>query len=138
MAFAWIPKATVQAAIGGLALIQAKEKKLGQEYLDWGQAMLTTAVFAICLTAPLGAIFINTLGTKWLEYDGDVNMSLDEEQEVTKADSKIAGVSTPEPDAMTDRAPGGKQNKVEPISDGIDDYSINRRKEDNHPIVEEI
>lgn len=138
MAFAWIPKATVQAAIGGLALIQAKEKNLGQEYLDWGQAMLTTAVFAICLTAPLGAIFINTLGTKWLMYDGDINMSLDEEHEVTKADSKIAG-GTPEPDALTDRAPGGRQNKVEPISDGIDDhqYSINR-KVDNHPIVEEI
>jgi len=33
--------------------------------------MLTTAVFAICITAPLGAIMINTLGTKWLEYDGD-------------------------------------------------------------------
>lgn len=32
--------------------------------------MLTTAVFAICITAPLGAIFINTLGTKWLNYDG--------------------------------------------------------------------
>jgi len=33
--------------------------------------MLTTAVFAICITAPLGAIMINTLGTKWLDYDGD-------------------------------------------------------------------
>lgn len=33
--------------------------------------MLTTAVFAIILTAPLGAIMINTLGKKWLEYDGD-------------------------------------------------------------------
>lgn len=32
--------------------------------------MLTTAVFSICLTAPLGAILINTLGTKWLNYDG--------------------------------------------------------------------
>jgi hypothetical protein len=25
------------------------------------------AVFAICITAPLGAIFINTLGPMWLE-----------------------------------------------------------------------
>ena len=33
--------------------------------------MLTTAVFAVIITAPLGAIMINTLGTKWLEYDGD-------------------------------------------------------------------
>lgn len=28
--------------------------------------MLTMAVFAICITAPLGAIFINTLGPMWL------------------------------------------------------------------------
>ena len=49
--------------------------------------MLTTAVFAICLTAPLGAIFINTLGTKWLSYDGDVVMDDDEEDGAnTKAD----------------------------------------------------
>jgi len=41
--------------------------------------MLTTAVFSICLTAPLGAIFINTLGTKWLNYDGDVDMLEDDE-----------------------------------------------------------
>lgn len=31
--------------------------------------MLTMAVFAICITAPLGAIFINTLGPKWLSCD---------------------------------------------------------------------
>lgn len=42
--------------------------------------MLTTAVFAICLTAPLGAIFINTLGTKWLEYDGDIDMGGNDEE----------------------------------------------------------
>lgn len=50
----------------------AEAQKRGlPEYEEWGQAMLTTAVFAIVVTAPLGAIMINTLGTKWLEYDGD-------------------------------------------------------------------
>lgn len=34
-----------------------------------GTAMLTMAVFAICITAPLGAIFINTLGPMWLAND---------------------------------------------------------------------
>lgn len=70
MAFAWIPKATVQAALGGMTLAQAKSDGI-EEYEEYGQAMLTTAVFAICITAPLGAIFINTLGAKWLEYDGE-------------------------------------------------------------------
>lgn len=31
--------------------------------------MLTMAVFAICITAPLGAIFINTLGPRWLDCE---------------------------------------------------------------------
>eukprot|EP00351_Strombidinopsis_sp_SopsisLIS2011_P004956 CAMPEP_0116881272 /NCGR_PEP_ID=MMETSP0463-20121206/13391_1 /TAXON_ID=181622 /ORGANISM="Strombidinopsis sp, Strain SopsisLIS2011" /LENGTH=52 /DNA_ID=CAMNT_0004533065 /DNA_START=1270 /DNA_END=1428 /DNA_ORIENTATION=+ len=31
--------------------------------------MLTCAVFAVVITAPAGAIFINTLGTKWLSHD---------------------------------------------------------------------
>lgn len=70
MAFAWIPKATVQAALGGLTLAEAQKRGL-PDYEEYGQAMLTTAVFAVIITAPLGAIMINTLGTKWLEYDGD-------------------------------------------------------------------
>ena len=70
MAFAWIPKATVQAALGGMTLAQPQERRIKQ-WEEYGQAMLTTAVFAIIITAPLGAIMINTLGTKWLEYDGD-------------------------------------------------------------------
>ena len=70
MAFAWIPKATVQAALGGLTLAKAQERNI-PEYIEFGQAMLTTAVFAVVITAPLGAIMIQTLGTKYLEYDGD-------------------------------------------------------------------
>ena len=70
MAFAWIPKATVQAALGGVCLAEAKKRNIPL-YEDYGVKILTTAVFAICLTAPLGAIMINTLGTKWLEYDGN-------------------------------------------------------------------
>ena len=59
--------------------MRAQADGLTDDYLEWGQAMLTTAVFSICITAPLGAIFINTLGTKWLNYDGDVNMLANEE-----------------------------------------------------------
>ena len=73
MAFAWIPKATVQAALGAMTLAEAQKRDPSLEdynqWIEWGQAMLTTAVFAICITAPLGAIMINTLGTKWLKCD---------------------------------------------------------------------
>lgn len=34
--------------------------------------ILTTAVVAIIFTAPLGAIFINTFGNKWLSHDGEI------------------------------------------------------------------
>lgn len=52
--------------MGGITLAQAQARNL-PEYVEMGTAMLTMAVFAICITAPLGAIFINTLGPMWLE-----------------------------------------------------------------------
>ena len=76
MAFAWMPKATVQAAIGGVVLDTVfatffKNIEDRFEYTEYGTIMLTVAVLAIVITAPLGAILINTLGVKWLSYDGD-------------------------------------------------------------------
>ena len=44
---AYIPKATVQAAIGALPLAMG---------LPRGQVVLTTAVLSILITAPLGAL----------------------------------------------------------------------------------
>lgn len=80
MAFAWMPKATVQAAIGGIVLdtaisIEGVSDSDRVEYIKYGTIILTTAVIAIVITAPLGAILINTLGIKWLSND-----EIDEEQ----------------------------------------------------------
>jgi len=55
--FAYIPKATVQAAIGSIPL------SLG---LPNGQLILTVAVIAILITAPLGAILIDATSKRWL------------------------------------------------------------------------
>ena len=63
--FTWIPKATVQAAIGGAVLDQARADGV-TEYESYGKMMLTTSVMAIIFTAPTGAILTNTLGPKWL------------------------------------------------------------------------
>ena len=41
------------------------------KYIEYGTILLTIAVIAIVFTAPLGAILINTLGIKWLSYDGE-------------------------------------------------------------------
>lgn len=55
---AYIPKATVQAAIGGIPLSMG---------LACGQTILTSAVIAIIITAPLGAIIIDKTYKKVLE-----------------------------------------------------------------------
>ena len=57
MAFAWMPKATVQAALGPVFLDNCI--KYGKD--DWipmGEEILTLAVLSILITAPLGAVCI--------------------------------------------------------------------------------
>lgn len=56
--FAYTPKATVQAAIGGLPLAMG---------LSCGNIVLTVSVIAILLTAPLGAFIIDLTYKKLLE-----------------------------------------------------------------------
>lgn len=59
-AFSYIPKATVQAAIGGIPLA------LG---LGCGNIVLTVAVMGILITAPVGAALIDTSHKKMLERE---------------------------------------------------------------------
>merc|ERR1719447_2593399 len=66
MAFAWMPKATVQAALGPIFLDNAI--KYGRtEWQPMGEEILTLAVLSILITAPLGAISILAFGPKLLE-----------------------------------------------------------------------
>lgn len=71
---AWIPKATVQAALGSVPLdivLTYKDDTDSDfdEYKRWGEQILVTAVVAILITAPIGLICINALGEKWLTLD---------------------------------------------------------------------
>lgn len=68
MAFAWLPKATVQAALGPIFLDNALKYGL-KEYEEMGEQILTLAVLSILITAPLGAVSILALGPKLLEAD---------------------------------------------------------------------
>ena len=64
---AYLPKATVQAAIGGLALGLVHEGKLQLSSGEaTGQLLLTLAILSIVMTAPLGAIAIRLAGPKCL------------------------------------------------------------------------
>jgi NhaP-type Na+/H+ or K+/H+ antiporter len=57
---AYLPKATVQAAIGGIPLAMG---------LPCGKLILTVAVLSILITAPLGAFGVETTYKKWLQKE---------------------------------------------------------------------
>lgn len=64
---AWMPKATVQAAIGPVALDTAIALGAGDVAEARALTVLTLAVVAILLTAPAGAVLIERLGRTWLQ-----------------------------------------------------------------------
>ena len=64
MALAWLPKATVQAALASVPAEVVDDRRRGE-------AILTTAVLAILATAPLGSLFIQRFGPRWLEREDD-------------------------------------------------------------------
>ena len=92
MAFAWLPKATVQAALGPIFLdmvLKLKDEEwqvLGNKdiWLGMGNDILTLAVLSILITAPLGAISIIALGPKLL-YKDEPEDNQDKQEGVLKA-----------------------------------------------------
>uniref|UniRef100_A0A1I8HXR4 Na_H_Exchanger domain-containing protein n=1 Tax=Macrostomum lignano TaxID=282301 RepID=A0A1I8HXR4_9PLAT len=68
--FSWLPKATVQAAIGPVALDMAlSQEPRDDRAVDMGRQVLTIAAIVIMLTAPVGAFLISLLGPRLLERD---------------------------------------------------------------------
>ncbi|XP_048469409.1 sodium/hydrogen exchanger 9B2-like [Rhincodon typus] len=65
ISLAWIPKATVQAAIGSVALDMARIRN-DKTATDYGLSVLTVAFLGILITAPIGAVIIGLLGPKLL------------------------------------------------------------------------
>ncbi len=59
----YLPKATVQASIGGIALM---------EHLSCGTLILTSAVLSILITAPIGALLIDCLYKKLLIKEDEI------------------------------------------------------------------
>ncbi|KAM9770300.1 sodium/hydrogen exchanger 9B2 isoform 2-T4 [Menidia menidia] len=66
IALAWMPKATVQAAIGSTALDMARTKD-DKQLQKYGMDVLTVAVLSILLTAPVGALIIGLTGPHLLQ-----------------------------------------------------------------------
>ena len=70
LAMAWLPKATVQAAVGSVALDTARETGAGEGDINRGLFVLTAAVLSIVITAPIGAFLINFFGPRLLRKSG--------------------------------------------------------------------
>ncbi len=76
IALAWLPKATVQAAVGALALDLARHYHAGAQAELYGTQVLTLAVLAIICTAPVGALAIAWSGPRWLQRQEMTNQDL--------------------------------------------------------------
>lgn len=66
IALAWIPKATVQAALCSLPLDLIQETMSDEKYVEWGEEIKNTAILSILLTAPIGSVAIQHLGPRLL------------------------------------------------------------------------
>nr|CAD7194577.1 unnamed protein product [Timema douglasi] len=63
---AWFPKATVQAALGPVALDIARKQSMSDEIQTLASQVLTISVLSILVTAPLGAMAISLTGPRLL------------------------------------------------------------------------
>ena len=87
VALAWLPKATVQAAVGGQAFDDARKLSPRdgltiddiEHYKGLGLKVLTIAVLAILITAPIGAIAIKLSAPTLLKKNTDVSGNKDGE-----------------------------------------------------------
>ncbi|XP_070185823.1 sodium/hydrogen exchanger 9B2-like isoform X2 [Littorina saxatilis] len=84
---AWFPKATVQAAIGGIALDTAIELAAGDRAIELGREVLTLAVLAIVMTAPIGSLLILLIGPRLL-HQRQLSITVQPDDEMEKRDSK--------------------------------------------------
>ncbi|KAG8183783.1 hypothetical protein JTE90_001679 [Oedothorax gibbosus] len=89
IAFAWIPKATVQAAVGPQALDYVLSNSKGQEMEKYAQMVLTAAVVSIIMTAPVGAFLISVLGPILLSNDRNPDKQRSENMRLQTVDSDV-------------------------------------------------
>ena len=85
VAVAWLPKATAQAAIGSLALDQARrmfkeqgsdqDDMVGLKNIELGMKMQTLPVLTILIAAPLGSMLIMSTGPRFLKTSTKVEQA---------------------------------------------------------------
>lgn len=71
VALTWLPKATVQAAVGSVALDTAREQGGDPVDVRRGIFVLTIAVLSILGTAPIGAAIVSCTGPRLLRQKNE-------------------------------------------------------------------
>ncbi|KAK9826675.1 hypothetical protein WJX74_009403 [Apatococcus lobatus] len=70
VAFSWIPKATIQGALGATPLMlinsNLKQRSDFAKYQVWGEDILHATALSIIFTAPIGLLVVALLGPHWL------------------------------------------------------------------------
>mmetsp|Transcript_14208 Transcript_14208/g.31760 ORF Transcript_14208/g.31760 Transcript_14208/m.31760 type:complete len:514 (-) Transcript_14208:1433-2974(-) len=98
VALSWCPKATVQAALASLPLAMVNElmaeRDEYEKYVQWSRQIISVAIISILVTAPLGSIFIDHYGTKWLSCDVQSSASAEQGETNTVALQGIVGDDT--------------------------------------------
>ncbi|XP_043228018.1 sodium/hydrogen exchanger 9B2-like isoform X2 [Amphibalanus amphitrite] len=84
---AWLPKATVQAAIGPVALDFARQYAPTPENISLGEQVVAIAVLVILVTAPLGAAAIMLSAPRLLSKASQVGPDDKEVQKVANGDN---------------------------------------------------
>ncbi|CAG0914641.1 unnamed protein product [Notodromas monacha] len=91
IAIAWLPKATVQAALAPVVLDHGKYHNLSPETIHHGSEILTVAVLSILLTAPLGAAAIMLSAPKLLKSNqGEPDVVFDPDPPVNEGQRRTA------------------------------------------------
>ncbi|XP_071952954.1 sodium/hydrogen exchanger 9B2-like [Antedon mediterranea] len=83
-ALAWLPKATVQAAIGSTALIETTNRNRPEQEQEMAKQILTLAVLVILITAPIGAIMISLTGPKCLDHSSQDDEDFEDDEDETR------------------------------------------------------
>ncbi|KAL4217023.1 Sodium/hydrogen exchanger 9B2 [Mactra antiquata] len=82
----WLSKATVQAAIGGLALDKVLESENpNEDEVNYATDILTISVLAIIICAPVGASLMAILGPRFLEKGDEEEVEVKINKEITDA-----------------------------------------------------
>nr|CDS29521.1 hypothetical transcript [Hymenolepis microstoma] len=109
VAIAWIPKATVQAAIGPLALDSAR--KFGDpDQIRWGEEIITLAALSIVITAPAAAFLIPIVAPYLLRQSDADHPSPRINQDTRNHNNPVSEIQTHDADDSDKKKPKIEQN----------------------------